>query len=41
MTDFLDLHGISIADRPETWAALREMEAELRAIRADPQSRKT
>lgn len=30
----MDLRGIAPSDRPATWDALRELEAELRAIRA-------
>lgn len=30
----MDLHGIGQADRPATWEALRELEAEFRSIRA-------
>lgn len=30
----MDLHAIPPTERPETWAALRELELELRGIRA-------
>lgn len=30
----MDLHAIPPADRPENWTALRELESELRGIRA-------
>ena len=30
----MDLHGIPAPERTETWAALREMECELRRVRA-------